>query len=208
MTVQTRHQVAQQTGRLAAPYVEQFQQLCHFVSGDCRSAADGFAQPPLGGAGRRSARDAEDARHDHVERDRLHRRHQGERTIQRPAVDLSFGRVGDHGGVPLDRLPVEGWQQQLALAHVFGPREREHRVRSHDRTQRRLARERRGERRVGGEERADVVRVAGDDVDLVINDPAKAEHLAQLTACAEHELDLPDVEAQRLRDPRQLERRR
>jgi hypothetical protein len=62
--------------------------------------------------------DAEDPGHDHVERDRLHVRGQGKGAADRPAVDLALGGVGDHLRVLLDRLAVEGRQQQFALAHV------------------------------------------------------------------------------------------
>ena len=81
---------------------------------------------------------------------------------ERPAVDLALGGVGDHLRVALDRLAVEGRQQQLALAHVARAERGEDRVGADDRPQRRLAGQRGRLLGLGGEERAHVVGMAGD----------------------------------------------
>ena len=76
-----------------------------------------------------------------------------------------------------------------------------------DRPQRRLAGQRRRQLGLGGEERADVVGVAGDG-DRVRGGAVHAEDLAELAAGAEDELDLALVEAQRLEQARQRDLRR
>ena len=74
----------------------------------------------------------------------------------------------------------------------------EHRVGADDRPQRRLARQRGRLLRLRGEQRAHVVRVTRDHVDVVVDDPLEPEHLAELPPGAEHELDLAHAEAKRL----------
>ena len=53
---------------------------------------------------------------------------------------LGPGRLRDQGLVLAHPLAVEGGQQQLALAHVLRAGQRDHRVRSHDRSDRRARR--------------------------------------------------------------------
>jgi hypothetical protein len=142
-----------------------------------------------------------DPGHDHLERDRLHRRRQREWAPQRPALDLALSGVRDHLGIARDGLAVERRQQQPALAHVLGSDERQHRARAHDRAQRRLARERRRELGVGGEQRAGVVGVARDD-DVFADRPEHPERLPQPAPGAEDELELTHVEAHGLKHAR------
>ncbi len=60
----------------------------------------------------------EDGAQDHLERDRLHARPQGEGLADRPAGHLALGGLGHHLHVAADALAVEGRQQELPLAHV------------------------------------------------------------------------------------------
>ena len=55
--------------------------------------------------------DAEDPRHDHVERDRLHARGERERLANWPAFDLALRGIADHLRITLDRLAMERRQQ-------------------------------------------------------------------------------------------------
>ena len=116
----------------------------------------------------------------------------GQRSISRSVA------VGDHLRVALDRLAVEGRQQQLALAHVARADRGQHRVRADDRPQRRLAGQRRRLLGLGREERAHVVGVAGDRPGPPGSSAAHAEDLAEPAPGAEDELDLALVEAQHL----------
>ncbi len=123
-------------------------------------------------------------------------------------VDLAFGGLGDHRGVALDRLAVEGGQEQLALAHVLGSEQRQDRVRPDDRAQRRLAGQGGRKRGIGREQGAGVIGMAADDDDVVVDHAAESEHLPQLAPGAEHELDLAHAQAQGLKCSRQGQRRR
>jgi hypothetical protein len=161
---------------------------------------------PCSGVPRGLAFDAEDPRHDHVERDGLHPRCQGQRLTDRPAIDFAFGGVGDHLRVTLDCLAVEGRQQQLALAHVARADRRQHGVRPQDRPKRRLTSDRRRILRPGGEQRPDVVRVARDDVLVTVG--VHAPDLAQGAPSLEDELDLALVEAKDLHGPGKRHHRR
>jgi hypothetical protein len=166
-----------------------------------------FLVTPLRRALRRPALDAEDPGHDHVEGDRLHARRQRKGLVQRPVVDLAFGRVGDRLWVAVDRLAVEGREQQLALAHVPLAKWREHRVRPDNRAQRRFAGERRRFVGLGREQRAHVVGKAGDD-QVVGFGRAQREDVAQLAFGAEDELDLALVEMQKLEQRVDVDERR
>ena len=90
----------------------------------------------LGGATSGPLPDAEDAGHDHVERDRLHPRRQRERTTDRPTLELAAGRLPNHLLVALDRIAVERREQQPALAQMARTVGGQHRSRSDDRSQR------------------------------------------------------------------------
>jgi hypothetical protein len=92
-----------------------------------------FISSPSGRALRGRAVDAEDPGHDHVEGDLLHPRRERERPGDRPAVDLALGDLADHLDVALDRLAVEGRQEQFALTQVARPVRGQHRGRSDDR---------------------------------------------------------------------------
>ena len=144
---------------------------------------------------------------DHVERDGLHAGREREGPVHRPAVDPPRGDVGDHLGVARDGVAVEGGQQQLALAHVALADRGERGVRPDDRPQRRLAGQRRRLLGLRGEQRAHVVRVAGDD-GVAADDPVHPEDVAELAAGAEHELDLALAEAQDLERAREDDLRR
>ena len=192
--------------RLVAAGVEQLGDLRLWARREADDPADRLAQAVLGRAAARTALDAEDAGHDHVERDRLHARRDRERPADWPAVDLALGDLGDHLDVGLHGLAVEGRQQQLALAHVARADRGQHRVRSDDRPQRRLAGQRRCQLGLGGEQRLDVIGMAGDRQRLAVVHAAHAKDLAQLAARGEHELDLADGEAQRLQRARQRDR--
>src|SRR5580704_5305111 len=50
-----------------------------------------------------------------------------------------------------------------------------------------------------------MVRMGCDDLELVVDEAAEAEDLAELASRPEHELDLANAEAQRLREPRERE---
>ena len=129
-------------------------------------------------------------------------RFSGQRSISRSVA------ARDHLRVALDRLAVEGRQQQLALAHVALADRGEDRAGAEDRPQRRLAGQRGRQLGLGGEERADVVGMAGDHGAARHRGP-HAEGLAEAAAGAEDVLDLALVEAQHLggagqRDDRRL----
>ena len=104
--------------------------------------------------------------------------------------------------VVLDRLAVKRGQQQLALAHVARADGGQDRVRAEDRPQRRLAGQRGRLLGLGGEQRAHVVGVAGDD-GAAGHRRAHAEDVAEAPPGAEDELDLALVEAQHLGEGRQ-----
>jgi hypothetical protein len=134
--------------------------------------------------------------------DRLHPRRQRERLSQRPGVDLALGRRRDQLRVALDRLAVEGRQQQLALAQVARAGRGQDRVGTDDRPQRRLAGQRGVQLRARGEQRADMVGMAGDHR-AAGDRAAHPEDLAELATGAEDELDLTLAEAQGLGQARQ-----
>jgi hypothetical protein len=108
-----------------------------------------------------------------------------------------LGRLGDHLGVVGHRVPVEGRQQQLALAHVPLAERGEGRVGADDRPQRRLAGDRRREVLLG-EQRLDVVGVVDHGDRLLADERAEAEDVAVLALRAHHE----PVLAQRQRQAR------
>ena len=205
--VEDRDPLADEAHRLGLSDVHQEAGLRDWESRESRQLLDGGAQAALGRSTRRLALDPEDARHDHVERDRLHARGERERAAQRPAVDLPLGDVRDHLRVALDRLAVERRQQQLALAQVARADRRQHRVRPDDRPQRRLAGERWGLLGAGGEQRAHMFGVPGDDRPAG-DDAGDAEDLAELAAPAEHELDLALAEVEDLAPAGEGHRRR
>jgi hypothetical protein len=138
----------------------------------------------------------------------LHAGGERERRADRPAVDLARGGVGDHLCVLLDRLAVEGRQQQFALAHVARADRGQDRVRADDRPQRRLAGQRGSLLRLCGEQGAHVIGVAGDHWVQAGQHASHAEDLTQLAPGAEDELDLTLVEAQRLQQRRERNLRR
>jgi hypothetical protein len=199
--VELADDVPRDADRLAPSDVEDFEHLRPLARRYAHRGSDRFAQPVLGRACHGLAVDTEDPGHDHLERDRLHRRRQREWAPQRPAFDLALSSVRDHLGVARDSLAVERRQQQPALAHVLGSDERQHRAGAHDRAQRRLAGERRRELRVGGEQRAGMVGVAGDN-DVFADRPEHPEGLPQPAPGAEDELDLTHVEAHGLKNAR------
>ena len=94
-------------------------------------------------------------------------------------------------------VAVEGREQQLALAQVARAARGEHRVLADDRAQRRLGGERRRDVGRGGEERFDVIGMAGDHR-VARDDSVEAEDVAELPAALEHELGLALAEAQHL----------
>ena len=190
----------QAEGLLAAD-VHQLRELGAGQRRSPQQPLDRIAQRVLERARARAALDAEDARHDHVERDRLHARRERERPADRPARDLALGGIGDHLLVARDRLAVKGRQQQFALAQVARTVGGQHRARPEHGAQRRLLGERRhllGWRR---EKRAHVVGVAGDR-----RAPAhvalRAPHFAELAAVVEDEIALALSEPQHLHRPR------
>ena len=122
-------------------------------------------------------------------------------------VDLALGRLGDRLRVALDRLAVEGRQEQLALAHVALAERGEDRVRAEDRPQRRLGGERGRFVGLRREQRADVVGEAGDDQRVRFR-RAQREDVAELASGAEDELDLALVEAQQLQQRVDVDERR
>jgi hypothetical protein len=124
-----------------------------------------------------------------------------QRSISRWSGDV------DHLHVTLDRLAVEGGQEELALAHVARADRGQDRVGPDNRPQRRLAGERGCLLGLGGEERAHVVGVARDHSDVPAADrAAEPEDLPDLAPGAEDELDLAQAEAQRLQPGRQRQR--
>ena len=68
-------------------------------------------------------------------------------------------RLHDHVLVLAHALAVEGRQKELALAHVLGPRQHDHRARPHHRRDRRVARRRGSHLRRRREHRLDRLRV-------------------------------------------------
>jgi hypothetical protein len=79
--------------------------------------------------------DTEHRAHDHLEGHRLHARPELERLPVRPAVDLALRDLAHNLAVALHALPVEGRQEQLALAHVRSLVEQQYRVVAEDRLQ-------------------------------------------------------------------------
>ena len=73
-------------------------------------------------------RHSEDAPHDHLERDRLHRRPRRHRLAGRPALDLACGDLRHRLLVAAHAPAVERRQHQLALRHVGVVVEQQHRV--------------------------------------------------------------------------------
>ena len=71
---------------------------------------------------------AEDGSDDHLERDPLHRGADGVGLPRRPALDLLGCHLGHRLLVAAHALTVEGGQHQLALGHVRGLVEHQHRV--------------------------------------------------------------------------------
>ena len=186
-----------ESDRLVAEEVHQLADLGDRLGRDGDQALGREPQPVLGGVAARDALDPEDPGHDHVERDRLHPRRQRERPADRPAIDLALGGGRDRTRVALDRLAVKVGEEQLALPHVPGAERGQDRVRADDRRQRRLRRQRRRHLGVGGEERADVIRVA-DDHQAARHRGPHPEGLAEAPPGAEDELDLALVEAEDL----------
>ena len=80
---------------------------------------DRLAQAVLGRAGRRLALDAEDAGHDHVERDRLHARRERERLADRPA-SRSRARRPRRSSACSARSPRRGTAAAAACAGACG----------------------------------------------------------------------------------------
>jgi hypothetical protein len=158
LPVSQPEQRAHDSARLLAADVLQLDQLPKEVPRHPQQPAERLAQPILSGVRGECAIDAKDPSHDHVEGHGLHSRGQRERPSDRPSVDFALGDPGDHLDVALDRLAVERRQEQLALAQVAIASQGQHGVRSEDRPQWRLARQRRGVGRFGLEQRPSAAR--------------------------------------------------
>ena len=121
----------------------------------------------------------------------------------RPAADLPLGGLGHHVGVATDRLPVEGRQQQLALAQVAVLVEGEQRVLSERVAERACVRLAGVEHpRVAGEDALDLRRVGH-----VHHAPEDREVRREAVAVAAPAPDHPPVGRSRdqggLNEPRQ-----
>ena len=80
--------------------------------------------------------DAEDRAHDHLERDRLHARMDGERGADGPTVELAFCRLQDRRLVRPHPVAVERRQHHAAAREVIGALEQQQRPRAHQRAER------------------------------------------------------------------------
>ena len=82
--------------------------------------------------------DAEHGAHDHVERERLHRREKRERPAHGPPVDHCIGRRVHDQFVGPHSLPVERRQHQSPLAQVLVPVEKQDRALAEDGSEQRV----------------------------------------------------------------------
>jgi len=140
----------------------------------------------------------DDEPQDHLQRDGLHTRPQGDRLADGPTAHLRLRDLPDQVRVAAQRLAVEGGQHELALAHVLVLVQQEQRV---------LAQERREDPaahathvkapRVAGEDLANQLRVREEHHAPVRRD-ADREHLAVAAPAALQEAVRPGEHRQRL----------
>ncbi len=165
------------------------------------------AELALGRARLRLAFHAEDAGHDHVERDRLHALRQPEGVPFLPAVELPVDGGLDHRLVLLDRVTVERGQQQAALAHVTRAVGGEDTL-AEDRPQGGLGGDRGDQLLLGGEERLGVVGMARDDEMAVLDRHVEREDVAVLAPGLGEEGQRTTEEPGQLDGRRQVDHRR
>jgi hypothetical protein len=96
------------------------------------------SHPPLQLLLARALLDAEHRAHDHAERQRLHRGQQRERLPHRPRVDRPVGGLAHDLLVGAHPRAVERREQQLAVAHVLGAVQQQHRPLAHHRAEHRI----------------------------------------------------------------------
>ena len=107
--------------------------------------------------------DPEDGAHDHLERDRLHRRQARDASGPGPAREVALGDLGHHRAVVAHPLAVERRQQQPPVAQVLGAVEQQGRARPEDRRQGDVALAGVEQVRVAGEHLLDGDGVRGHD---------------------------------------------
>jgi hypothetical protein len=144
---------------------------------------------------------AEDRAHDHLERDPLHRRPHCVRLAERPALDLGSRHVRHRPLVAAHAPAVERGQHQLALRHVGGLVEQQHRVVAEHREQHHVCLAGVEQARVAGEDLPDRVGMGEEDPDPLVGD-AQCEHVAVAApAVLEHRAGAEDP-AERLQRAR------
>ena len=121
--------------------------------------------------------DAEHGAGDHLERDRLHAREDGEGAIARPGRDLALGGLDDDPLVAAHPLAVERGKEEAAVAQVLGPVEQQGRGRAEDRGEDLVALPGVEQVRIAGEDLLDGLGIAGHD-DVAVGRRAEGEPIA------------------------------
>jgi hypothetical protein len=148
-------------------------------------------------------RDPEDRPHDHLERDRLHRRPRRERLAGGPALELARRNLGHRLLVPAHALAVERRQHQLALRHVGVLVEQQQRVTAEHRQQHHVRLAGMEQPRVPREDLLDRVRIGHEHPRALVGD-LQREHVAVAARAVGQHRGRPGDPASRLKRPRGL----